>query len=97
MVMAERQETHRHDLENRVVEAGVRSTRLGQWLAFVVALSGMGLAGYLAYLGQPWQAIAVFTGDLVGMVAVFHIGRARGQEEREKRRRELAEGLPEPP
>lgn len=94
--MAERQETHRHSLENRVVDSGISATERGQRLAFAIAIAGMALAAYLAYLGQPWQAIAALCTDLVSMVVVFLVGRTRQEKEREKRREELGQGLPKP-
>jgi uncharacterized membrane protein len=93
LAMAERQETHRHDLETKVIDSGIRATKRGQVIAFLVALSGMGLAAYLACLGQPWQAIAALGGNLASMVAVFVIGRTRQEKEREARRAELDGGL----
>ena len=95
--MAERQEAHRHGLENRVIDSGIEATKRGQRLAFSVAVAGMLLAAYLAYLGQPWQAIAALGSDLVSMVVVFLVGRTRQEKEREKRRRELEQGLPQTP
>lgn len=89
LAMAERQAAHRQELELKVIDSNIASTKRGQFLAFVIALVGMAAAIYMIFMGQPGWAIAALVGDLVSMVTVFVIGRRAQEKERAVRREEL--------
>ena len=54
LVLAERQSSHRLRQEASDRNAFIAARTRGQWFAFVVAMSGLGLGGYLVTAGMPW-------------------------------------------
>lgn len=82
----ENQQNHRHSLENRVVDAGVRRSWAGLWCALAVALAGIAVAGLAVIYAQQWAASVIGGGTLVGLVTVFVTGRSQQEKERTTRR-----------
>lgn len=87
----ERQTEHRQGLENRKVDSDIRSERRGSWQGFVIALSGLGIAGWMGYTGHDRTAQIIGTVDLGSLVAVFVVGRAAVLRELFRKRREEAQ------
>ena len=89
--MAEKQETHRHKMEEMVVQSGIDASREGRRFGFAIAVLFLFVSGGLALLGQPWVGGVLGTVDLVALVSVFVYGervkrkeRVRKEENREK-------------
>ena len=74
MALAERQAGHRHRIELTESAAQQRRSSLGLLAGFVVAMTALGLGGFLIYLGHEWAGGVVVGIDLVGLVAVFVYG-----------------------
>jgi uncharacterized membrane protein len=60
LVMAESEISHRHEQERKSLDADIKANRsilferkLGQSMAFVVAMSALGIGGFLVYGGHP--------------------------------------------
>ena len=82
----ENQQSHRHNLENRVVDAGISRAWYGQWCGLSVALAGIGVAALAVIYEQQWAASVIGGGTLVGLVTVFVTGRSQQEKERTTRR-----------
>jgi uncharacterized membrane protein len=65
--MAERQQSHRHNLERKVVFGGITSERFGQVLAFILYLSTLYFGTQLVLAGR--EAIGV--GEMLVMTSTF--------------------------
>lgn len=79
VTMAEKQSMHRMQLEDHAVKEGLKQSRLGQTFGFIIGLVVLVLATLLAYLGHDVVA-GIFGGStIVGLVAVFVIGKIPGK------------------
>lgn len=104
MAMAEREQGHRHELERRdqkLMELSEQHefqiTQRGQLLAFGICLAVLAAAIVLAVAGHPTVAAVLVGLDLVGLAAVFVVGRYfpnRSQAQDESPRPELEDELP---
>ena len=81
--MAERQTSHRMEMEVRTAKYDHRLAHAGQWIGLTVVLAVLVLAGYMVYLGATTAAVAVIGIDLVGLAAVFVYGSLHKQVIRE--------------
>lgn len=89
LAMTEKQAEHRQHLERISVEGNLRAQTLGQILAFIVMLAGIGGGVWLISIGKNAQGLATVLAPLAGAAGVFLIGRRR----QEKERREKLGGL----
>lgn len=96
--MAEREQVHRHLIDDKIVtrEFSLRGT--GQYLALVALIGLLSVVSFLAYLGDTVSAAALGSATIVGVVAVFVTGRsfdakeiASSQPEREQQPNRQAE------
>jgi len=68
--MAEREQTHVHEMQRRGLDGAITKDRRGQWIGGAIAISGLIAAVVIA----PHSAVAagiIGTLDLFGMVALF--------------------------
>jgi uncharacterized membrane protein len=92
IVMAEKQQEHGHTMQKAAHAYEVSMGRRGQIFAFVVALAGLGLGGYLLANDKSlWGAAAAF-GPFVGLVGLFIWGQWS-----EQRRKGTGGGRPSAP
>lgn len=87
MTLAEEEQKHRQAVDFRVLDLQGEDMRLdhdrkrrGQTLGFVIAIAFLVGAVILAWLNQPWVAGIALTGPLLGLVAIFVIGRVVSQQ-----------------
>ena len=78
--MAENQSEHRMSLENHAVKEGIKQSARGQLFGFILGVLGLFLAFILAMYGHETVAGIFGTTTIVGLVAVFVIGK-RGQDQ----------------
>jgi len=78
MVMTEREQGHRHDLNNKQLDdirqiqmAEIRTNRRGQFFAILGVLLIGSLSGYIVYCGYPTQATTLATTTIVALVIAF--------------------------
>ena len=71
MSMAEREQTHRIDIEQRMVGGSLSQTCRGQWMGLAVAVLFLCVAGVLGWLGHDWLAGTLGGGTIVALVTVF--------------------------
>jgi len=95
-VMAEEEQTHRHAMQikqqdrelaahDKLVDGYLKQDTMGKIFGFVIALCVLGLACLMAVLGHESMALAMVTIDVVGLAAVFAIGKyyARNEQSQE--------------
>ena len=90
VAMTERQLTHRHALESRVVEGKLAAERTGQRLGFVLVLAALAVGGGLIAFDKDTGGLIAIIGALASVVAIFIYGRQKEAEERRQKRAELA-------
>ena len=71
----ENQSSHRISLEKKVVGRQTFQSLLGQLFGFLIALIILGLGVYLIERGYEIAGITLFGIDMVGLVAIFVIGK----------------------
>ena len=83
--MAERQATHRQDLERTVVRGDSRRAFCGLFVGAIVALCVLGGAVFLIYNGHDWAGSVIAALDIVSLVSVFVYGSISRRQERIKK------------
>jgi uncharacterized membrane protein len=87
--MAEKEEVHRHGLESSVVRSEILKSYAGTACGRIVALTGMGISGYLLNEGHTIGG-SIFAGvPLTGLVTVYVVGSNHRRKERETKARIL--------
>jgi uncharacterized membrane protein len=83
MKMTENQSAHRIELEKHAIKEELKQSGRGQIFGFILAIFGMGIAFFLAYLGHDTIAGIFGTTTILGLVTVFVIGKKRQDKESE--------------
>ncbi len=78
----ENQVRHRIAIEGTAINGNVKAQNNGQWFAFVIALSILAFAFYLASLGHVGWGIALTMTDLAALAGTFIYGRYSQTQER---------------
>ena len=86
ITMAEKQASHRQELERAVVNSNISNERRGQWLAFATAVLFGGAGTYLIATGKSTEGLVAIIGPLVGLVAVYFRGVKKRDAELESKR-----------
>lgn len=73
--MTENQQSHRFNLENRSLEAEIKSEKRGQWMGFSIVIVFLTIAGLLLYSGQSAAGLITLGGIAVALVGLFIYGR----------------------
>lgn len=76
----ENQSSHRISLEKKLVGRQTFQSLLGQLFGFFIALIILGLGVYLIEKGHAVAGITLFGIDMVGLVAIFVVGRKAQKE-----------------
>jgi uncharacterized membrane protein len=96
VVMAEKQQAHRHDLESAVVKGNVHAQALGQLYAFLLSLvtilGGIWLIGH----DKTVSGLVAIIGALATLAGVFVYARVEQAREREQKRKEIREASQQP-
>jgi len=72
MDSAHKQTNHRIIQEEKIVSSEISSSRIGQWMGFVIAIIILGLAAGFVYLGKDIWAFSIILSEAVGLVYIFH-------------------------
>lgn len=83
VAMAEGQQKHRFDCEDKMIKGTVEESKRGQWMAFVVALLFLIAAVILGLYGHDWLGGVIGGGTLIALVTVFISGRKTKQESKD--------------
>lgn len=76
MTMAERQQSHRISLENKLVTSQSNQSKMGQIFGLVIGLVGIGCGTFLAAIGATTVGGIIAGGTVVSLVSVFVIGKS---------------------
>lgn len=86
LAMAENQQAHRIAQESAVNQSNIISQQAaddrlarGQWMAYSLALVGLGLSAALIFLGHPLVGTGFAGATLVGLVGAFLIDRSKAK------------------
>jgi len=75
--MAEKQSDHRMSIEKTVVTSQMKQSERGQHYGLGISVTCLILATVMAFFGLTAVAIALLTSTIIGLTAVFVIGRKR--------------------
>lgn len=81
MIMAEKEQNHRHKIEEKVNFANTKIAVRGQWIGVFVVILGFALGGYLTLNEHDTVGGIVLGSTLVGLVTVFVVGRTRKRQD----------------
>lgn len=88
IAMAEKQSSHRMELEKNTITEELRQSRRGQAFGFILGLIGLFIAGILAYWGHDWFAGVLGTTTIIGLVSIFVIGKKMQVDDLEEKSRD---------
>lgn len=94
--MAEREQSHRHSLENNLVTREFDLRGRGQLLAIFALILLLIVVAFLAYLGDTVSAAALGGATIVGVVAIFVTGKRYDAKESGIAEEESSEPAPPP-
>jgi uncharacterized membrane protein len=77
VTMAEKEQGHRHRIENRRNWAQITITLLGQILGFVISALAIGLGGFLLYYDKPVGGFVSLVSGVVLLAGAFIYQRTR--------------------
>lgn len=90
LLMAEREQSQRHETQKeqlnqnkQMVASYMKQDTLGKWMGFIIAMSVLILACVMALLGHEGLAVVLAGLDLVGLAAVFVVGRVLSRNEQQ--------------
>lgn len=75
MAMAEKEASHRQEMEVRVQAASEQRTAAGLWAGAAIAVLGLVVSAWLISKGHDAAGAILGSFDLAGLVAVFVLGR----------------------
>ncbi|MGY3931227.1 DUF2335 domain-containing protein [Aeromonas encheleia] len=88
MRMAELEQSQRHSMQKEQLaqhkelsKGFLNNDRLGKWMGFAIVLAVLGFAAWMADKGHPTIAGILVGVDLVGLAAVFVIGRLLSRDD----------------
>jgi uncharacterized membrane protein len=84
--MAEREQMHRHAMQEVSVRGGLDIAKRGQLLGFAIAIIVLGVALALVLLGHETAGTVIASVDLASLAAVFAVGRQQAAAAERKRR-----------
>ncbi len=84
--MVEQQSAHRISLEAAAIPAAIDSEKAGQRYALIVSLASLTVSAILGIVGAHVAAGVVGGSTVVGLAAVFVVGRAAQARERSESR-----------
>ncbi|CDH05681.1 conserved hypothetical protein [Xenorhabdus bovienii str. oregonense] len=71
----EKEQRFRHDNQKKALDSMITKDKRGQWMGFSIAMFILTIATIFAFKGEMLFAGTLITIDLVGLAAVFAIGR----------------------
>lgn len=85
--MAEEQSAHRRSLEAIVIKSDISRSKAGQLLGFIIAITGLLIAGLVSVFGNTVAGSIIGVSTLTSIVGVFMYGyKSREAERNEKAR-----------
>jgi uncharacterized membrane protein len=87
VTMAEKQSDHRMELEKTAIKEQLKQSGRGQKYGLFIGVFGILVAGFLAYTGHDWVAGIFGTSTIVGLVAVFVLGKKKQEKNLEEKQK----------
>lgn len=87
--MAEKQQDHRHKLEEKVITSDIRRSWGGLAAGLVVAIVSIALGCTLVFNGHDAAGTTIATATVVGLVTAFLTGTSRRKQERAEKAQNL--------
>lgn len=75
MDMAEKQQNHKINIENKIVTGQLQQSNLGQIFAFIIGMSFLGGGVYCIINGHEWGGSIIGVGGLTSLVTAFIQGK----------------------
>jgi uncharacterized membrane protein len=75
VVMLENETSHRHAFEKELLSKDYDLKGRGQTLGMGALILILGIIAFMVWSGHPWPAVSLGTATLVGVVAVFVLGK----------------------
>ena len=69
--MAEKEQAHQHEWNNKSLRLASRQTARGQWMAFILSLVLVAVAVWTIFAGHPTVGGIIFGTTVVGLAAAF--------------------------
>lgn len=79
LTMAEKQMAHRFECEKKIIDSRIRESRIGQIMAFIIAIFSIGIVCFLGYKGHDWLAGSI-TAIIVGLASIFLFKKSKEEE-----------------
>ena len=79
LTMAEKQMAHRFECEKKIIGSRIRESRIGQIMAFIIAIFSIGIVCFLGYKGHNWLAGSI-TAIIVGLASIFLFKKSKEEE-----------------
>ena len=76
MQLSEKEQSHRHQWDNKALEYEGKEVIYGQWFGFILGILGISGGIFCAYIDQPWVAAVLVGTSLAGIVTAFIKGRS---------------------
>ncbi len=83
--MAEKQSSHRMELENKVIDSKIRDSQLGMLLGFCIAFVVIVIGGFLIYKDKNILGFSTILTAMVALVSAFIYGTNSNRKERENK------------
>lgn len=90
IVMAEKQMTHRHEMENKVISSDIIRSYAGLGAGLIVTLACVILGAIAILYGHDAAGTTLATGSVVALAGVFVYGTAMKKKERQEKARVAA-------
>lgn len=84
MAMAEKEQQHRHDVDNAMVKGGLKQRSRGQILGFILALLFGAASLILGLKGQTTLAGILGTTTVIGLATVFVLNKKPSKDDDQK-------------
>lgn len=81
--MAEKEQTHQHDLQKTGLKGEILEARIGQILGFLIGFGALGYGSHTAIAGAELTGGFIGVGGIGSLVAVFVYGRKRPDKKNE--------------
>lgn len=73
--MAEKQQAHRHQMENNMLSAAASKDKRGQWFAGALAIIALASATFLGYHDKTFVASIIGGTTIIGLCGIFALGK----------------------
>ena len=99
LAMAEKQASHRENLETQVIKNNLARQREGSWFAFILVLVALVGGMFLIYAGKNVYGLAAIITALVSLAGVFFFSKYEQRKERHEKATalEARRAAPQPP